>query len=310
MAEGKWIDGLHGHLPALEAARLVLAARLATVHDYLPLALHHAEETEFVHQLRVATRRADAALKLFRDHLPDADFKAARKRLRSIRRAAGAARDWDVFALEVTERLHTRPEKERAGLDCLFGLAQGRRASAQDGLAAIEDDEGCHFEKLVTHTIARIHPAARVAERQWFLDLARPMLCLQRDGLHGAASSDLSSYENLHQVRIAGKRLRYAMEIFGDCFAAPFKDELYPQIEAMQEILGRANDSHVAGRRLIEIRQRLTTTWREEWPRLKPGIESLLRFHQRRLPQERKRFLGWWKKWHDAGETLFDSLVV
>src|SRR5207244_2148550 len=76
------------------------------------------------------------------------------------------------------------------------------------------------------------------------------------NGLHArlidwdhAASGDLKDYAHLHQVRIQGKRLRYAMEVFADCFAADFKEELYPQIEEMQEILGSANDSHVGAQR-------------------------------------------------------------
>jgi CHAD domain-containing protein len=49
-----------------------------------------------------------------------------------------------------------------------------------------------------------------------------------------------------HRVRILGKRLRYAMEIFADCFPPEFNEQYYPTVEEMQEILGRANDSHVA----------------------------------------------------------------
>ena len=31
------------------------------------------------------------------------------------------------------------------------------------------------------------------------------------------------------------------------------------------------------------------------------GLEALLRFHQRRLPQERRRFAEWWQQWQQAG---------
>ena len=100
------------------------------------------------------------------------------------------------------------------------------------------------------------------------------------------------------------------MEVFADCFALPFKESLYPRVEEMQAILGLANDSHVAAGRLAEIRDRLKKAWPEEWPRLRPGIEGLLRLHQRRLPQERRRFLAWWQKWLREGESLFDSCLA
>src|SRR5271166_2129584 len=56
--------------------------------------------------------------------------------------------------------------------------------------------------------------------------------------LNQTASDDLNDCENLHQVRIIGKRLRYAMEVFAGCFAPPFREKLYPAMEEMQTILG------------------------------------------------------------------------
>ncbi len=122
---------------------------------------------------------------------------------------------------------------------------------------------------------------------------------------------DLTDYTQLHQVRIAGKRLRYAMEVFADCFDPTFRDEIYPRVEQMQEILGRANDSHVASERLHALRERLRITCPTAWPRLQHGIEQLSRSHQRRLPQERRRFLKWWGDWHPTGaEAVMTSLLT
>src|SRR5262245_29019767 len=81
--------------------------------------------------------------------------------------------------------------------------------------------------------------------------------------------------EHLHQVRILGKRLRYAMEVFADCFALAFREKLYPLVEQMQEVLGNANDSHVAGRRLEALSARLQALVPAQWKRLRPGLEGL-----------------------------------
>src|SRR5207253_2699483 len=89
-------------------------------------------------------------------------------------------------------------------------------------------------------------------------------------------AADTGDYEHLHQIRIAGKRLRYAMEIFADCFAAPFRDKMYPAVEEMQEILGSANDSHVARQKLTDLRDQVKSARPEDWPRLRLGIERLL----------------------------------
>ena len=125
----------------------------------------------------------------------------------------------------------------------------------------------------------------------------------------GRRPANLEDYAHLHQVRIAGKRLRYAMEVFADCFSLSFRESLYPRVEDMQEMLGRANDSHVAEGRLAELRGRMRRGWAPEWKRLQPGVESLLRFHQRRLPQERKRFLQWWEEWRKTGQPELAAML-
>ena len=55
------------------------------------------------------------------------------------------------------------------------------------------------------------------------MDLARPLLFERLQDLERTALGDLTDYGQLHQVRIAGKRLRYAMEVFADCFDPAFR---------------------------------------------------------------------------------------
>src|SRR5437879_5070487 len=135
MADGKWIKDLTAATPVADAARRVLTVRLEAVRDYLPLALHEPDkDPEYVHQLRVATRRARAALDIFAPCLPPKVHKAAKKRLRRIRRAAGAARDWDVFLATLTGLEQPPTAKQRPGQDFLIGYALAQRAAAQTHL--------------------------------------------------------------------------------------------------------------------------------------------------------------------------------
>ena len=102
MADGKWISDLTRETPIADAARRVLSVRLEVVRDYLRLATREPDkDVEHVHQLRVGTRRAGAALNIFSLCLPEKVYRNARRYLRRIRRAAGQARDWDVFLEEL-----------------------------------------------------------------------------------------------------------------------------------------------------------------------------------------------------------------
>jgi CHAD domain-containing protein len=301
MAEGKWISGLTATTDLADAARRVLAVRLEVVRDYLPLALHQADEDpEYVHQLRVGTRRAGAALEIFALCLPAKAYRKARRKLRDLRRAAGEARDWDVFLLDLAERERQAPERQRYGLDFLLGYALGQRTAAQGRLEEASPPVPFGMDRLLADTLAAIGPPSQDGFRT-LLDLARQHLGVLVEELHQAATEDLEDYDHLHQVRILGKRLRYAMEIFAECFPPLFREELYPRVEDMQEILGKANDSHVAAQRLQALKRRLQTLRALAWKRLGPGVDALLRYHQRRLPQQRRQFHKWWAHWLKQG---------
>ncbi len=309
MVDAKWIQDLRGDMPLGEAARLVLTLRLGVVRERLPLAVAHADEdVEHVHQLRVGTRRAGAALRIFAPTVPDRLHRKARRTLRRLRRAAGAARDWDVFTETLTHRLARADGKQKRGLDFLLGYAHGQRVQAQAGLVEAARERGERLPGLI-HDLARAVESSPAAG-QTLRDLAVPTLTVLLRELEAAAAGELAQYEQLHQVRILGKQLRYAMEVFAPCFGSAFREEYYPAVEEMQDILGKANDSHVAAGRLTDLRTRLLRTQPEQWPAYQAGIETLLRFHQRRLPQQRKAFLQWWQAWQRSGaEQAFAGLI-
>jgi CHAD domain-containing protein len=290
MAEGKWIEGLTACMPPADAARLVLRARLDTVVRWLPAAAREAErDPENVHQLRVSTRRADAALRLFRPCLRKRHYREARDRLRTLRRAAGEARDADVFLIDLRERAPRARDRQREGIDFLIGYGLGLRAAARPALEELPV-EG--FAAWVPKLIEEVRPP----EQPRLMDLALPALQESFTRLAEATAGDLSDYAQLHKVRIAGKRLRYGLEVFAGCFGPTMREVAYPLVEEMQETLGRANDSHAAAERLTALRDGLGD-WGPTGERVGPVIETLLRSHQRRLPQERKRFMKWLEGW-------------
>jgi CHAD domain-containing protein len=295
-------------MPLSEAARRVLTSRLELVREHLPLVGGSSDgDPEHVHQLRVGTRRADAAMRIFRCCLPTKVYRGARERLRTIRRAAGKARDWDVFLIDLRQRLGRPAQAERTGLDFLVGYALGHRHAAQVCLETVEQGTAEPFSAFAAETIAAMRPEHKAEPT--LLDLAQTMMPALLGRLEQTASGDLNDYHRLHRVRIAGKRLRYAMEVLAVCFAPPFKEVVYPQVEEMQEVLGRANDSHVACQRLELLRAQQNACGKT-WPRVRVGIEGLLHFHEERLVQERETFLAWWAQWKERSvDQMLPELV-
>jgi CHAD domain-containing protein len=308
MADEKWISGLRADMPVAEVAQRVLAVRLGVVLQRLTPAVEHADEDiEHVHQLRVGTRRAGAAVRIFADCVPRKLHRRIRRTLRAIRRAAGAARDWDVFLETLNARTRRPTDQQRSGVDFLFGFAHGERMSAQGYLrtatvGAVEQLEGLLQECADALDKGEPVPTLR--------DLAVPSLTTLVQELEAAASGDLHEYEALHQVRILGKQLRYAMELFESCFATAFRDEMYPEICAMQDILGRANDSHVANQRLDDLHQHMRQTQPDEHARWRPAIDHLQQYHRRRLSEQRRHFAKWRRGWESSGHAAALARLV
>jgi CHAD domain-containing protein len=306
MADGKWIPGLTVDTLVVDAAHRVLSLRFEVVRRHLPLAATKPEaDIEYVHQLRVGTRRARAALDIFADCVPGKVWKRARKQLRQIRLAAGDARDWDVFQETLHDWSMRRPAGEQPALDFLHGLAFERRLQAQQELVDA-DEKGLDRTELVA---SLREPGKRRGPRR-LGEMALPVLEAAMTDLDSAITDDSAGFEYLHRVRILGKRTRYAMEVFADCFAPRFRQAVYPLVEEMQEILGTANDSHVAVQRLEEIRDRWKRADRTGWTHCRTGFERFLDMHKRRLPEARKKFVAWRTRWTKQMQPLSDLLLA
>jgi len=300
MSEGKWFSDVDPGTSLPDAARLVLTARLQVVETHLDLvAQAENDDPEHIHQLRVSSRRTTAALDIFADCFPPKVYRKAKKELKRLRRAAGAARDWDVFLLSLNSR--GVPLKARAGLDVLVGCALGHRLATGAQLKSAAEEYSKDFGRFSEQLVAAIYRIENQVKLQTLSSLPSTALFPLVRALDETAGRDLSNADNLHQVRIAGKRLRYGMEILAGCFAPSFREQLYPRVEMMQEILGRANDSRYAIARIAELNSQLEKSRPAGWKRKQTSLAEFRLYHQRRMAQERLRFERWNRSWQKSG---------
>ena len=126
--KSKWIEAKSADEYAPDVARRAIRARLRTLWNWLPLAAKNADDdVEYVHQLRVASRRAMAVLEIFDAMLPRKRSKWLTRQLKRIRKAAGDARDLDVLAPRLTAACDG--DRSAAGIALLERLALARRAA-------------------------------------------------------------------------------------------------------------------------------------------------------------------------------------
>ncbi len=298
MADGKWVPGLTPEMSVADAARTVLATRFEVVRQCLPLAVEKPyDDPEHVHQLRVGTRRSGAALRMFADCLPRKHLRSAKQSLRTLRRAAGDARDWDVFLQGLSAAKPLTGAAGKPALDFLVGYAMGERSAAQVRLADAVAAAGPAFAEESAALPAAVHEPRCENPPANFGDLAAGQFGTLLQAFDEAVRANPTEPAALHQLRILGKRTRYALEIFADCFPPEFKETVYPAVERVQELLGEIQDATVGRNRLASLRARVKLAAPGEWPRLQKGIEGLLQSTRAKIPAGRKMFQAWRKDW-------------
>lgn len=283
-------------LAARDFAKSVLAFRLEVIEALLPLAAyHHADDVEHVHRLRVACRRASAALRAF-EPLMKRKPRALKRWLSMIRDAAGPARDIDVllerFAAEdvdeVTEYAVSRLVDER--VDAQQHIIKVARRATRDQLQhAAAEGERLLTKKKANKNDPTLNEFGRAAMRQAYEPFSQ------------LAHIESPTIDQLHELRIAGKRVRYSLELFDGLWPADVYNKAYGVVERLQKRLGAINDHATA--------QQLYQKWLGEMPADATAARLAARVVQEHRQTERlaRRFLD---RWHAGRATELDALFA
>ncbi len=227
-------------LPAGVALLALMQAGVAALRTDLPLAL--AGEAEAVHRMRTAVRRMRSGLALFAPVLP-ATATARSRALRSLGKALGPARDWDVFLEE------TLPAAAADGLSPV-ALAALRRAGGAERRLAYARMRRRLGGPAMARTIAALltwsehlatrnrGPLTRLV-RDLAPDLLRRLSRRLRGGKQTIAAGDA---EKLHRLRRRIRRLRDATEALDN----KSKRRSLTACRRLSERMGAINDATTA----------------------------------------------------------------
>ncbi|MGQ0510655.1 MAG: CHAD domain-containing protein [Betaproteobacteria bacterium] len=274
-------------VPAMDAGAAFHAIAGACVAHYGAnrAGILSGEDPEYLHQGRVALRRLRTSLGLFGPVLGKQARRVLRKDLRALLRKLGPARDWDVFvaftlapALAATpgnkdlEALLRRSDRfrQRAG-------ERARRAAASWPASRL----GRALRELSLLPDSTRYPARRHAREV----LAR---CARRVRKRGKGVGMLDP-AGLHRLRLAVKRMRYALHYFAPLFGKRRVEPMREALESLQHALGGANDCAVAATLLRKLRAA-------------PGA-MVARRNADKLAAHRKELRAAWKAFRAAGDA-------
>ena len=284
---------------AAAAARAVLRFHLRAFAQVEPAA--RAGEIEPVHQLRVATRRLRAALRLFAPLLPRRFVTAAHRDLAWLATAIGTVRDLDVLG-ETLRKQAARLDPELRRAVGPLGVAlheQHERALAELGTTLDAKRGRRLLERLAGFTDSRA-PAGRGARLGDVApELIRPHVrAVVRAGRR--LDPDAPPPE-LHRLRVRVKRLRYALETLRSLGDRSVRD-LLVRLERQQDALGKGQDAATA------------IAWLRDYAAIR-GVPAasllpagaLIQALARRVRKQRRRGLKAWRRLERS--KLLDSAV-
>ena len=225
MAKPKKIRGFDCSAPAVQGMRLAFTTRFNEMLEWRKEAVDWSDP-EGVHSMRVASRRLRSMLRDFLPYLPKRSFASVLKQFKRLADALGEVRDQDV-AIQVLEEIEKKAPAEHAAalkqfIDKRKEVRERHRSELKALLAKGE------LKKLESDFTTAIEEATAAAERKRkrvtpplaFSIVAQDII---RDRLKEVEKRSDALFrpldvEALHQLRIATKRLRYAIELLAPCF--------------------------------------------------------------------------------------------
>jgi CHAD domain-containing protein len=246
------------------------------------------EDTEALHDMRVAARRMRAALGLFEPALP-ARARNLQAELRWVGLLLGGVRDLDTQLTWIASWSRKAAPEDQAALALLSSALERRRERARRRL--LQGLESQRYARLIARLtgILRQGPLRRAPAARASALAAFPGLIEVRHARVRKAGKGLgirSAPEMFHRLRIRCKRLRYAVENASDLYGAAASDYI-DALVGVQDILGLHQDAVVAVSRLQDL-------LRSPSPRMPPRVVFMMGRASQRYEQQaaklRRRF--------------------
>lgn len=218
------------------------------------------DDTEGVHQMRVALRRLRAALRLFKLSLPKDQICWAVTEAKWLTDELSAARAWDVLADEFVSpvaRLHGEDQDFDALMAAVEQARQQSRRRARDAigtdrytefllrLSAWLSGQAWRDQSVTERTTRLLDPIGEHSEK----------LLQKRDRSVRKLGRDIENMpeEALHELRLAIKKLRYAVDFFESLYPKKQAKAYRKHLAGLQDGLGYLNDVAAADTLLREL---------------------------------------------------------
>jgi CHAD domain-containing protein len=250
--------GLTSDMPAAAAVSLIISRLLATVEANLAGTLARYD-TEFLHDLRVAVRRARTAVKLSDGVLHDGLRDRLAEELKWLGDATTPPRDMDVYLESWPDMESQVSEELRPHVEPFLRLIEERTKVAHRELREALGSRRLTRLLETGRELSEANDTRRHTEASFGAFVARSLRdTLERVSKRGRRLRPDSPDEAVHDLRKRAKELRYMLEFSEALLPAERWAELVRDLKALQDALGAFNDSSVQRAFVLDGAEALT----------------------------------------------------
>lgn len=212
-------------------------------------------DSEFLHDYRVSIRKLRSVLSLIKGAYPKEDTRKLKTSLGNLARRTNRLRDLDVYLMESDSLRAMLPEYLKPGLDRMF--ADFRKERIKELRAVSRHLKSKTYDKAVTTLLnffSQETPAQGERSDLPIGEIATAEIRrhYNRVAKSGAALDDSTPDEQVHELRIECKKLRYLLELFSSLFPPKEIKTITRQLKGLQNTLGLFNDYFVQQASLAE----------------------------------------------------------
>jgi CHAD domain-containing protein len=207
-------------------------------------------DSEFLHDLRVATRRTRSAMSQIKGVFDPQQLEPFKQGFGWIGQITGPTRDLDVYLLEYDRYRASLPQALQADLDPFYSFLLNHHKTEQAIL--VKKLNSPHFRKLLKNW--RIWLESPTADQRNVPNAVKPTAKLADKRISklyarvlqdGSAIGPDSPAELMHDLRKDCKKLRYMMEFFQSLYPKPAIRELIKRLKVILDNLGEFQDLEV-----------------------------------------------------------------
>jgi CHAD domain-containing protein len=196
-------------------------------------------DAEGFHQLRIAFRKLRALYWAYSPYLGEEATAQATEEFKRLAAVAGGTRDWDIACdlLKVAQ-------ESRASMGLLVAAARKKRAQAvvhSQTMIKSDDVESFLNDVLLRAQTTLESSCNDLSIREFAENRVRRAQRALRKRSRYASRNETAREEDLHDVRKAGKRLRFLLEFFQPVIKGGH-DRTIKELTSVQNKLGEFND--------------------------------------------------------------------